>query len=137
MKKLPSIEAVARHAGVSTATVSRVINRTKAVSAEARERVERSIQTLGYRANPFGRSLSTGESRMLLVLLPDFANPFYAEIVSGAGMTARQHGYTLLPVDLEESWSQGDGSLHTLYNGLTDGVINMLPVTTHSSPGDN
>lgn len=136
MNDLPSIDAVAKMAGVSAATVSRVINGSKPVSPETRRRVEDSIKRLGYRANAFGRSLSTGQSRLLLVLVPDFANPYYAEIVSGAAAVARQSGYTLLPVDLEESWSQGDGSLEAVYSSLTDGVINMVPITNESTMVD-
>ncbi len=135
MNDLPSIDAVAKLAGVSAATVSRVINGTKPVSPETRRRVEDSIKRLGYRANAFGRSLSTGQSRLLLVLVPDFANPYYAEIVSGAATVARQSGYTLLPVDLEESWRHDDGSLEALYS-LTDGVINMVPITNESTMVD-
>lgn len=135
MNDLPSIDAVAKLAGVSAATVSRVINGSKPVSPDTRRRVEDSIKRLGYRANAFGRSLSTGQSRLLLVLVPDFANPYYAEIVSGAATVARQSGYTLLPVDLEESWRHDDGSLEALYS-LTDGVINMVPITNESTMVD-
>ncbi len=130
MRISPSIDAVAKLAGVSTATVSRVMNGTKAVSQSARSRVERSVAELGYRANAFGRSLSTGRSRLILVLVPDFANPYYAEIVSGAGVVARSQGYTLLPVDLDPSWATDPHSLEMVYGGLTDGVINMMPLTS-------
>ncbi len=123
------MDQVAQLAGVSAATVSRVMTGSKPVSADTRRRVEAAIAKLGYRANAFGRSLSTGESRLLLVLVPDFSNPYYAEIVSGAAGVARQNGYTLLPVDLEESWSTDSGSLETVYSSLTDGVINMVPIT--------
>ena len=127
--QLPSMDQVAQLAGVSAATVSRVLTGSKPVSADTRRRVEDAIERLGYRANAFGRSLSTGESRLLLVLVPDFSNPYYAEIVSGAAAVARQNAYTLLPVDLEESWSIEGGSLETVYSSLTDGVINMVPIT--------
>lgn len=135
MKDTSSIDAVAKLAGVSTATVSRVINGSKPVAPETRLKVEAAIKTLGYQANAFGRSLSTGESRLLLVLVPDFANPYYAEIVSGAASVAQQSGYTLLPIDLEDSWTHegGGDSLEAIYSGLTDGVINMLPLTSHSA----
>ena len=68
---MTSIAAVAALAGVSTATVSRVLNRTKAVNDETRERVEAAVAKLGYRANPFARSLISGESRLILVIVPD------------------------------------------------------------------
>ncbi|MGF6371855.1 LacI family repressor for deo operon, udp, cdd, tsx, nupC, and nupG [Paraburkholderia sp. RAU6.4a] len=129
MRSKPSIEAVAREADVSIATVSRVLNGTKAVTAATRERVEAAVRALNYRANPFGRSLSTGQSRILLMLMPDFANPYYAEIVRGAGAVSRQAGYTLLPADLEAWTGTADASLPTLAGSLSDGVINLVPMS--------
>ncbi|MCW8164922.1 LacI family transcriptional regulator [Verminephrobacter aporrectodeae subsp. tuberculatae] len=127
MSTKPSINAVAHQAGVSIATVSRVLTGSKPVSAETRLRVQAAVQALGYRANPFGRGLSTGRSGVLLMLVPDFANPYYAEIVRGAVSVARQRGYTVLPVDLEGS-ANNEASLQVLQSGLPDGVINLVPV---------
>ncbi len=126
MPSKASIEAVAREAGVSIATVSRVLNGTKPVSAATRQRVESAVKALDYRANPFGRSLSTGESRIILMLMPDFANPYYAEIVRGAATVTRQAGYTLLPAGWEASSGTLDTSLQMLAGSLSDGVINLM-----------
>lgn len=135
MTTKPSINAVARQAGVSIATVSRVLNGSKPVAAETQQRVEAAIRALDYRANPFGRSLSSGRSRLLLMLVPDFANSYYAEIVRGAASVARQAGYTLLPVDLEAS-PDDEASLQVLRSGLTDGVINLVPLDEHAAWAD-
>lgn len=128
MKPAPSIDAVARKAGVSIATVSRVINGSKPVAEPTRQRVQAAIDALGFRASPFGRGLSTGRSRMLLVLVPDFANPYYAEIVRGAAGRAVQQGYTVLPMDLEGMAGDDDTSLQMLAGMLADGVINLVPL---------
>lgn len=120
------INAVAALAGVSTATVSRVLNRSKPVNAETRERVEAAVAQLGYRANPFARSLISGESRLILVLVPDFANPFFAEIVQGIESVTRQRGYNIVL-----SVASGSGPLDPVYDRLTDGVISMA----HASDG--
>lgn len=118
-----SISAVAALAGVSTATVSRVLNRSKPVNAETRERVEAAVAQLGYRANPFARSLMSGESRLILVLVPDFANPFFSEVVQGIESVTRHHGYSLLLSRVL------DGSpLDTAYAQLADGVISLAHV---------
>jgi len=127
MSSKPSIDAVAQRAKVSIATVSRVLNGTKPVSAETRQRVEAAVRELDYHASPFGRGLMTGRSGLLLMLVPDFANPYYAEIVRGAGLVARQAGYTVLPVDLGGS-PDDEASLQVLRSGLADGVINLVPV---------
>lgn len=115
-----SIAAVAALAGVSTATVSRVLNRTKAVNDETRERVQAAVAKLGYRANPFARSLISGESRLILVIVPDMANPFFAEIVQGVESVTRQHGYNIVLCV-----ASGNGPLDPAYGQLTDGVITM------------
>jgi LacI family repressor for deo operon, udp, cdd, tsx, nupC, and nupG len=113
--KAISISAVALQAGVSIATVSRVINASKPVSADTRERVEAAVAALGYRTNPFARSLMRGESRLLLVLVPDFANPFYSETVKGVESVVRQHGYNVVL----------GAALDASYNPLVDGVISL------------
>ncbi|MFG6428969.1 LacI family DNA-binding transcriptional regulator [Roseateles sp. LYH14W] len=115
-----SIAAVAALAGVSTATVSRVLNQSKPVNAETRERVEAAVAQLGYRANPFARSLTSGESRLILVVVPDVANPFFAEIVQGVESVTRRNGYSIVL-----AIAAGDGPLDAVYDRLTDGVISM------------
>lgn len=118
-----SISAVAELAGVSTATVSRVLNQSKPVSAQTRERVEAAVAQLGYRANPFARSLMSGQSRLILVLVPDFANPFFAEIVQGIESMTRRHGYNILLLH-----AQGNEPLDAACERLADGVICLAHV---------
>ncbi len=125
MKSLPSIEDVARLAEVSIATVSRVINNSKPVNAETRRRVERAIAATGYRANAAGRSLAMAQSHLLMVLVPDFANPFYAQIVQGAESATRPAGFKLLLSDATSGDAPHQTALDALYNRLVDGVINL------------
>lgn len=123
--KLASISAVAAQAGVSIATVSRVLNGTKAVNAATRERVEAAVAQLGYRANALARSLGRGESRLLLVLVPDFANPFFSEIVKGVESVTRRNGYGIILASGPDALSRDSKALDALYNRLTDGVISL------------
>lgn len=132
MKPLPSIDEVARLAGVSIATVSRVINHSKPVSAETRERVERAIATTGYRANAAGRSLAMAQSHLLMVLVPEFANPFYAQILQGAESVTRPAGYQLLLTDASHGDAPHRTALDAVYNRLADGVINLAHL--HDDP---
>lgn len=126
-----SIAEVAQLAGVSTATVSRVLNRSKPVNEDTRLRVEAAVHQLGYRANPFARSLMSGESRLILVLVPDFSNPFFAEIVQGIEAVTRRNGYNLLLSHAEDS-----GPLEPSYDRLADGVISLAHVQgSHSFTG--
>lgn len=125
MNEPPSINAVAKLAGVSIATVSRVLNKSKPVNAETREKVEAAVHQLGYRANAIGRILRKAESRLLLVLVPDFSNPYYAEIVKGAESVARRRGYHILLADAPDEWGHDAPALDALHNRLADGVISL------------
>lgn len=133
MKSLPSIDEVARLAGVSIATVSRVINNSKPVNAETRQKVERAIAETGYRSNAAGRSLATSQSRLLMVLVPDFANPFYAQIVQGVESVTGPAGYKLLLTDGSSSEAPHQTAMDALYNRLADGVINLAHLDDDSA----
>lgn len=125
LKSMPSIHAVAERAGVSIATVSRVLNRSKPVNDDTRRRVEEAVQFLGYRTNSAGRSLAKSQSRLLMVLVPDFGNPFYAQILQGAESVTRAAGFKLLLTDATSSDAAHETALDALYNRLADGVINL------------
>ena len=100
-----SIGEVARKAGVSVGTVSRVINRNAAVRAEYRERVERAVRELDYRPNPFARSLRRQESLTFGLIVPDVTYPFFAELVKHADDLAALRGYCIV---LGNSNNRGD-----------------------------
>src|SRR5918912_3941474 len=90
------IKDVAREAGVSTATVSHVINNTRFVSEETRAKVLRAVEKCGYYPNAQARGLASGRSHMLGVLLSDIANPFFPELVKSIEAAAFERGYDLL-----------------------------------------
>ena len=124
-----SIIAIAKRAGVSTATVSRVINDSSSVRPETRKRVEAVIAKLGYRPNLLARNLRTSQSRLLLTLVPDFGNPFYAEIVRGLDSVARQEGYHVLLCDTSAGLSDERTYFDLLRNHMADGAICLDPDT--------
>ncbi len=92
----PTIRDVARLAGVSHQTVSRVINRSSEVTPETRERVEAAILELGYRPNAIARSMARGETRILACIAPNLTDFTFASIIEGAEQEARASGYLLL-----------------------------------------
>ena len=96
---MPTVHDVARHAGVSIATVSRVFSRPDVVAADTRERVRSAAETLGYSPNTTARALQRGRTGHLGLLVHDLANPFFATIVKSAQLEARQHGLALLCAD--------------------------------------
>jgi DNA-binding LacI/PurR family transcriptional regulator len=91
-----SIKDVAREAGVSTATVSHVINNSRFVSAETRARVLAAVERCHYYPNAHARSLASGRSQMLGLLISDIANPFFPELVKSIEAAAFEHGYDVV-----------------------------------------
>jgi LacI family transcriptional regulator len=90
------IKDVAREAGVSTATVSHVINNTRFVSPETRERVMRAIERCNYYPNAHARSLASGRSDTLGLLISDISNPFFPELVKSIEAAAFEKGYNVI-----------------------------------------
>ena len=94
-----TIRDVAERAGVSSMTVSRVINESTRVSPETRSRVERAISDLGYVPSRLARGLSAQRTGTLAVIVPDVANPFFTLIVRAAEEVARRAGYRAILCD--------------------------------------
>ncbi|WP_275553523.1 LacI family DNA-binding transcriptional regulator [Mixta sp. Marseille-Q2659] len=120
-----SIEKVARLAGVSTATVSRVLNGYEGVRPATRDRVLAAIAACQYQPNLLARQLRTSKSRMLLVLVSNIINPFCSRVVSGIEAEAEAHGYHILLCN-SDSQTQRESAYLTLLSGkVVDGVITM------------
>jgi DNA-binding LacI/PurR family transcriptional regulator len=118
---------VARHAGVSTKTVSNVVHGFVHVSESTRARVQRAIDELGYRPNLRGRNLATGRTNMLALAFPDLRIPYFAELAHVIAEVAAERGYRLL---LEESGGAPETEraiLSAQEAGIVDGVL-MQPV---------
>lgn len=94
--KRPTIADVARLAKVSTATVSRALQNPELVSQETRRLVFDIVAQIGYRPNTADRMLRQNQANTLLVILPDIANPFFSEILSGIEETATERKFTIL-----------------------------------------
>lgn len=131
-----SIAGVARRAGVSVATVSRVLNDHANVRRETRERVLAEIESSGYRVNELARNLRTAESRLLLTMVPDFGNPFYAEIVRGIDVVARQQGYFTLLCDTGADAGRERSYFDLLRRHRADGAICLDPATVQHALAD-
>ncbi|MGM0561631.1 MAG: LacI family DNA-binding transcriptional regulator [Pseudomonadota bacterium] len=91
-----TIRDIAKEAGVSVATVSRLINKSGYVGARTAARVQDAIERLGFRSNAIGRSLSTAKTRTFGVIVPALSNPVFAEAVSGVTACARRAGYHVM-----------------------------------------
>ncbi|APW36853.1 LacI family transcriptional regulator [Rhodoferax koreense] len=125
-----SIQTVAREAGVSIATVSRVFNLPGRVASETREHVERVALALGYAPNASARTLRTHRSRALGVVLPTLLNPVFAECLEGIASAATEAGYSIQPLTTEYSIERENHAVGTL---IAHGVDGMVMVA--SNPG--
>ncbi|HEX7023002.1 MAG TPA: LacI family DNA-binding transcriptional regulator [Trueperaceae bacterium] len=120
---MATLKDVARLAGVSTATVSHVLNASKPVSAAVRERVLDAVQELGYQRNSSARALRTGESRTLGLILPDLTNPYFPALAQTIENRARALGYALLLIDTNNDPANEAAGLRLLAEHGVDGVI--------------
>ncbi|HEX9943898.1 MAG TPA: LacI family DNA-binding transcriptional regulator [Thermoanaerobaculia bacterium] len=122
MQSSPSIYEVASSAGVSVATVSRVLNGKGPVSEEARRRVLDAVESLGYVPHGAARSLSTRRTMNIGVLLPDVHGAFFSEIVRGIDLAARAAGYHILVSGSHSDLEETTAVLQALH-GRIDGLI--------------
>lgn len=98
----PTIAEVARIAGVSRATVSRVMNGRTTVDAELASRVRDVADQLHYRPSNVARSLSLGRTETVAVVVPDLANPMFQQVLRGVASAASESGYRVLVADTAE-----------------------------------
>jgi LacI family transcriptional regulator, repressor for deo operon, udp, cdd, tsx, nupC, and nupG len=124
---MANIQQVAQKAGVSVATVSRVLNNATSVSPKTRLKVENAIKDLNYEPSMLGRNLRNSESRLLLVLLPSISNPFYTEIINGIQNTAITNNYNILLCETDSNPQRENIYFNMIKNKLADGVISMDP----------
>jgi LacI family transcriptional regulator len=121
-----TIRDVARAAGVSVATVSRVFNNSGPVHEETRARVREVAGALRYSPNSAARSLITAKSNTLGVLLPDLYGEFFSEVIRGIDQTAQHNGYHVLVSSSHETQERIEGAIRAM-RGRVDGLIVMSP----------
>ncbi len=121
-----TIKDVARRAGVSIATVSRVFNNSDLVLKDTRTIVHKVARELRYSPNASARSLSRRKIEAIGLLLPDLYGEFFSEVIRGADLTARQHHYHLLLSSSHNSKEDITAALNAM-RGRVDGMIIMSP----------
>lgn len=123
---------VAEHAGVSRATVSLVARNSPLVADKTRERVEASMAALGYVYNRGAANLRSARSNLVGLVLPELANPLYAEIVSGVESALDASGQHVLVVHSGESLARQDELLQRMLEMRVDGLI--ISAATGTAP---
>jgi len=117
------IGEVARAAGVSSATVSRVLNGKANVDPQLVERVRAAAGRLGYRPNGVARNLRRRSTDLLALIISDVGNPFFTAITRGVEDIARQHGYSVLLCNADEDGVKEGGYLAVAEREQVAGVI--------------
>lgn len=100
--EIVKIKAVAELAGVSVATVSRVLNNNPTVARSLAEKVIRAVEETGYRPNGIARSLRTRTTQTIALLIPDIGNPFFADMARGVEDTALRAHHSVLLCNTDE-----------------------------------
>src|SRR5918996_6446512 len=114
---------VAKRAGVSTATVSRVLSRPDVVAPETRKKVMQAVERLGYAPNSAAKNLRTLRSRKLLVTVPDLSNPFFSQILQGIEDAAQREDYAVLFGDTQHDECREQRYALMLKSKEADGLI--------------
>ncbi|MEU7580311.1 LacI family DNA-binding transcriptional regulator [Streptomyces sp. NPDC041068] len=117
------IKDVAAEAGVSVATVSRVLNSHPSVSPASRARVLAAVEALGYRPNAVARSLRTDQTRTLGLVISDVLNPYFTELARSVEEAARALGYSVIIGNADERPELQDHHVRTLLDRRIDGLL--------------
>lgn len=129
-KKVPTMRDVAKLAGVSQPTVSRVLNKNStaiSISPETREKVMSAIEELGYRPNMHARSLRTQETKLIAVLIADITNSFYPHIARSIQTVAREQGFDVMISNSDHIYENEKLFCESVSRRAVDGII-MVPI---------
>lgn len=118
-----TLEDIAKKAGVSAMTVSRVLNNKGEISESTRHRINKIIQELDYRPSRIARSLATNQTFTVGVMVSDIVNPYFAYIVSGAQATAWENDYNLLLYNTQEDPERERVCMRLLEDTQVDGLL--------------
>lgn len=118
-----TINDIAKAAGVSRTTVSRVLNDSGYVKDETREKILKAIEELNYTPSAIARSLSTNKTNTIGVIVPEINNPFFGEIIKGISQVADEHNLNLILFNTDDSREKELKALKLLKEQRIQGVI--------------
>lgn len=128
---MATIRDVATLAGVSVATVSRVLNESANVNECTKHRVQKAIEKLNYRPNDVARSLFKGKSKMIALFVPDIMNPYFPELARAVEDITTKHGYTFILCNTDDDLQKELAYLNTLSQKSIDGIIIVSSTMTN------
>jgi len=131
-----TMKDIAQALGVSVMTVSKVMRDRLDVGAETRQRVLSKAKELHYRPNLTARSLVTGESRQVGVIVPTLLHPFFAEVLQALSSTMRQSGYAVMISSSMEDPAIEEAAIEQLLGHRLDGLIIASCSTSSANSGN-
>jgi LacI family transcriptional regulator len=120
---MATIKDVAREAGVSVATVSKVLNLPDYSKPETREKVMAAIKRLNYQPNHAARSMVRKKTGMIALIIPDVRNQFFTDVARGVEDVANQHNYRVMLCNTDEDPQKQQNYLQALQGRIVDGFI--------------
>lgn len=118
-----TIRDVARVAGVSTATISRYLNKSGYVDEETGRRITRAVEETGYTASIAASSLKSQKSRLLMLVVPDICNPFYSQMARRVQQLASERGYIMALLNSDGSPEEETAAVRTAVQMYAGGIL--------------
>ncbi len=135
INKRSTINDVAKLAGVSITTVSRVVNGNYPVSEKTKKKVNMAIEELGFRPNLLARSLIQDKTQTIGVLTPSIENLFFSQVIKGIDGYVRDKDYRSFLCDTEGDPESEKAMIDSLLNRSVDGIIVLDPRTVNVKSG--
>ncbi len=121
-----TIEDIAQKAGVSTATVSRVLNNKPDVNDETKKKIEKIIKEEDYMPNGIARGLAKNKTLTIGLIIPDISNPYFPEIVRGSENQSKKMGYSLIFCETQNNKKEEKRSIDLMRSKRVDGILLSL-----------
>ncbi len=121
-----NIKQIAKAAGVSVATVSRVLNHPENVAPKTRDRIQKIIEEAEYKPNWFARGLNFNKTKTIGLLIPNMLNSMYMEIAKGVEDVAKQKGYVIFMCNVEKNTDMEKNYIEHMLTRCVDGIIIMF-----------
>jgi len=124
---MSTIRDVAKEAGLSTGTISKALSAPKTVSPKNLVKVQAAIKKLNYKPNMLSQKFRNKKSKTIVILVPDIANLFFAQVISGIEYIAQKQGYSVLLGDTKDEIKREQEFINMVETRLADGIINLRP----------
>lgn len=120
---MPTLFDVAKLANVSKSTVSRVVSNTGSVKKETRERILAAMEQLNYHPNYFAQAMKTNRSQSIAILVPDYGNPFFADIIKSVEQITNPKGFLTFVCETGEDGSREYRMIREVFERRIEGII--------------